>query len=109
MFVVVVGIYFQALVRGCQFLQVKMFSFCKYSAVPLPALPPTVQIQISYLGCVELTRWEKRKMLLFSAFCYRLQDLLEIWPLGTGKTVCCQKCYLVYPYSEDFRINLPSS
>lgn len=77
MFVVVMGIYFQALVRGCQFLQVKLFSFCKYSAVPPPTLPPTVQIQISYLRGVELTPWEKRKMLLFLAFCYRLQDFFR--------------------------------
>lgn len=94
------GMCFQALVKGCQFLQVKLFSFCKYPAVPLPTpLPPAVQIPISYLGGAELTPREERQMLLVLAFCYRLQDLLEIGPLGTVKTVRCQKCYLVYPYS----------
>lgn len=99
------GICFSGSWEGMSFLQVKLFSFCKYPAVP----PAAVQIHVSYLGGVELTPWEKRQMLLFLAFCYRLQDLLEIRPLGTVKTVHCQRCYLVYLYSQDIRVNHPSS
>lgn len=38
-----------------------------------------------------------------------LLDLLGICPLGTVKTLYCQKCYLVYPCSQDLRVNPPSS
>lgn len=71
MFSLVMRIYFQALVKGYQFLQVKLFNFCKYPAAPPPtSLPPTMQIQISYLGCVEMAPQEKRLLVL--AFRYRL-------------------------------------
>jgi len=101
------GTSFQALVKGWQFSQVKLFSCCKYPAVPPPtAWPPALGFS---LGAVELTPQEKRKMRLVLAFCCRLEDLLELRPHGTAKTVRCRKCSLAYPYPEDLGLAPPAA
>lgn len=106
---VVMGIYFQALVKGCQFLQVKLFGCCKYAAAPPPASsPPAVQIQISYLvGCGADAVRERADAFGFSFLLQITRFIRNTASWDCTGCVHCQKRCLVYPYSQDFGVNSP--